>query len=424
MPLLKKLSEVEILPSLDLNIDIQGWKGEGLTKIEDGWMTIHGGLAGESVRVKPHLRPHPSRRRIDAEILDVLNPDPMRVATGCEKFNFCHGCQLRMISWEAENQFKEQKVSEILRKYANVDLPVGNLAVENLDRRTGLRNRARVRIQDGVAGLTSLGKLVEMRDCPALTERAQHTLDIVATHLDGEDIDHVEILAPHSGPALVSIEARRIPSGLDQLINDDLGIRVSMSKKVLWQQGPLRTFSRAGNHLLQTSFDAWVPASEAASVPLYAWIEACGFSGKLAIDLGCGIGGVTRQMSASFDRIIGVDADLNAMACYADNFQNHPHITPMPGAFEKALRQLCQQNLQPDLITVNPMREPVGPLVHSLVRHLNPQKILYLGPSPASAAKDLAAWQTNWHIERVFQANVHPHTHHTMLIAVLNRAHD
>lgn len=421
MTLLKTLSQVENLSTLDISVDIQGWKGEGLTKIEDGWITIHGALPNEIVRVKPHSRPHPSRRRLDAEIMEVLSASPERHPTACAKFNACHGCQLRMLSWEAENTFKEEKVAEILLKFANIDFPVGTLAIGALDRGTGLRNRARVRVQDGIVGLTSLGTLVDMRDCAALTPRTRHVLTSICAHVEHTSVETIELLAPESGPALVTIEANSVPPGLDGLASEDLGIRVRSHKKTLWQEGPTTTQSRAGNHLLQTSFDAWVPSSEMASVPLYTWIEDLGLSGNLAIDLGCGIGGVTRQLIHSFERIIGVDSDLHAMQCFSNNFHSQPHVISMPGAFEKALRQLCQQELHPDLITINPMREPVGPMVHSLIRHLNPRQLLYLGPSPASAAKDLAGWQTSWRIEKLFQANVHPHTHHTMLIALLNR---
>lgn len=419
MPLNITLEHAENVENIELEIDVQGWKGEGLVRLNDGWLSVHGALPNERLKVSVHPRPHPARRRADASIIEVLTPSPQRQNPHCDRFNICHGCQLRMVDWEAENRLKETKIKEIMLKFTGEEVFVDSIALPGFSRSDGLRMRAGLSQINGKLGLKTLGELIAMDQCPALTPRAQRMVQKVMAAICS-DVHRVDVLAPEHGAALVTVHAETVDDSLKIIASEEIGIEVVNDHQVLFQGGPKHTQIMAGKHLLLAEGGAWVPASELASAPLYDWIAQRHFQGRLAIDLGCGIGGISAQLAANFDRVIGIDSDLAAMRSFSRNFPD-THVESLPGKFAKALQSLAQKGAKPNLITINPMREPLGTQTISIIRHLAPQSILYLGPSPTSASKDIKELLEMWDISTISQANVHPHTHHTMLIALLER---
>jgi tRNA/tmRNA/rRNA uracil-C5-methylase (TrmA/RlmC/RlmD family) len=92
------------------------------------------------------------------------------------------------------------------------------------------------------------------------------------------------------------------------------------------------------------------------------------------------------------------------------------------GAWESAGRKLLATGERFGIATVNPMREPVGERALAYLAPLGVERVVYLGPSPVSAAKDIGAMlRAGWRLDYLGAANLHPATYHLMLVARLVR---
>lgn len=407
------LNTAESLEQIEVVIDKNGWREEGLVKLKDGWLIVHGALASERVLVRVEPRRHPRDRRLYAQVLEVKDPSPERYPASCHKFFECQGCQTRMISWVKENKAKEQKVEEILEKFAGVLVSCGTISMENHERR-GVRMRGSL-VHDGERlGLRSFSKIQSMSDCAALTPRAlQIVSDFEALLLRDE---RLEFMAPEHGPALATIHVKEMNDArMERLAALGTGLSVFKDGEEIGYVGPTQTTIDFAGARLAATRHAWVPASEEASAPLYAWIRERCPSGQVAVDLGCAIGGVSAQIAKNFETVFGIDQDRHAIDFYKENLKNF-NTCAIAGKFENGLRKLVEMGIEPDWMSINPMREPLGEAVIRWIKHLKPKSIFYLAPSPTSGAKDVAQLLDIWTLQDAWQANVHPHSHHTMMV--------
>lgn len=412
------LNTAESLEQIEVVIDKNGWREEGLVKLKDGWLIVHGALASERVLVRVEPRRHPRDRRLYAQVLEVIEPSSERHPAACHKFFKCQGCQTRMISWEKENKAKEQKVEEILEKFAGVVVNCQTIALDNHARR-GVRMRGNL-VHDGERlGLRSFSKIQSMSDCAALTPKAIQVVNYFEAQLLRDE--RLEFMAPKYGPSLATIHISEIDDNrLKRFEENSIGTGLSIIKdgEEVVQFGPTQTtIDFAGSRLLATRH-SWVPASEEASAPLYAWIRERCPSGQVAVDLGCAIGGVSAQIATNFQTVFGIDQDRHAIEIYKENLKSF-NAHAIAGKFENGLRKLVEMGVEPDWMSINPMREPLGEAVIRWIKHLKPNNLLYLAPSPTSGAKDLVQLLDTWTLQDVWQANVHPHSHHTMMVVSL-----
>ena len=79
---------------------------------------VAGALQGERVRFQRRKR----RRNYDeAELLEVLQASPQRIAPRCEVFGVCGGCSLQHISDDEQRQIKQQTLKDNLSRIGNVE---------------------------------------------------------------------------------------------------------------------------------------------------------------------------------------------------------------------------------------------------------------------------------------------------------------
>ena len=88
--------------------------GRGIADTDGKKVFVTGALAGEEVR---YVR-RKSRRKFDeAELLDIIQPSPERVAARCEVFGRCGGCALQHVSEEQQRDIKFQTLARQSRTH-------------------------------------------------------------------------------------------------------------------------------------------------------------------------------------------------------------------------------------------------------------------------------------------------------------------
>ena len=177
---------------------------------------------------------------------------------------------------------------------------------------------------------------------------------------------------------------------------------------------------------LEVSPLSWFHATDFPAKALYDWVL-----GSLELeprdrllDIGSGIGTISLLAAPHIDRFQGLDRDRfstgDAKANQATNCIDNGDFRCV--GWERGLRDLTIAKERFGKVTINPMREPVG---HGCLRYLpvlGARRIVYLGPSPVPAAKDIAILrELGFVVTRLGIANLHPATYHSMLCALLIR---
>ena len=79
---------------------------------------VAGALPGELVEYRIRRR---ERSHDEAELLQVIEASPQRVAPGCEHFGICGGCSLQHLAPEAQRGVKDNMLREALRRIGKVE---------------------------------------------------------------------------------------------------------------------------------------------------------------------------------------------------------------------------------------------------------------------------------------------------------------
>lgn len=78
------------------------------------------GVPGDIADVRVTRKKH---SYAEGELLSVKSPSPMRVTPRCRHFGVCGGCKWQQMEYQAQVRFKEQQVSQVLRRIGKIELP-------------------------------------------------------------------------------------------------------------------------------------------------------------------------------------------------------------------------------------------------------------------------------------------------------------
>jgi tRNA/tmRNA/rRNA uracil-C5-methylase (TrmA/RlmC/RlmD family) len=142
-----------------------------------------------------------------------------------------------------------------------------------------------------------------------------------------------------------------------------------------------------------------------------------------ALDLFCGVGLFTLLLGDTAERVLGVEASAEAVACARLNAERaHAHgVSFLAEAAEGAAAHL--EALHPELVVVDPLRAGLKPVVIDAIADApSVTTLVYVSCDPASLARDLKGLVgRGFSIARVQPIDLFPHTHHIETVVLLER---
>lgn len=110
---------------IELTIDSLSNLGPGVGRTADGWVVfVAFTLPGERVRARVYRN---SPNFSEADLVEILEPSPDRVAPFCPLFTECGGCQYQHLSYPAQLDWKQRQVEEVLERLAGLSFPVNQV---------------------------------------------------------------------------------------------------------------------------------------------------------------------------------------------------------------------------------------------------------------------------------------------------------
>lgn len=90
-----------------------GQDGEGIGRIDGYTLFVKNGVIGDKAEVKLTKC---KKNYAYARVEKILEPSPDRVTPACPIAGPCGGCQIQMLSYEAQLKFKEEKIRNCLTR--------------------------------------------------------------------------------------------------------------------------------------------------------------------------------------------------------------------------------------------------------------------------------------------------------------------
>jgi tRNA/tmRNA/rRNA uracil-C5-methylase (TrmA/RlmC/RlmD family) len=346
-----------------LCIESVGFGGAGVGRLADGRVCfVHGTLPGERVlaRITKEKKNH-----AEAELVQVLEASPRRVAPKCPVYGECGGCALQHAAYDLQLEIKTRQVSELLRRIAGLrDFPVEPMLAS--PRQWAYRNRISVHLDRNRVGFfhRHSHQLVDVDNCPLATGGVNARL----------------------------AELRRNPPRGE--------LRLTLR-----EPGAMPWFSQVN--------------MEAAEL-LATTVSDMAGTGELLVDAYCGSGFFAKRLLEHFQKIIGIEWSPPAVS----EARRHAveHEIYHAGAVEHTLPGiLAEAPLDGTTVLVDPPAEGVKQDVLRAILECPPAKIVYVSCDPATFSRDAARLMEKFTLARVQPIDMFPQTAEIELAALFLR---
>ncbi len=366
--------------------------GEAVGRLEDGRAVfVPDAIPGERVRV----RVTQARRRFArAELVEVLEPSPDRVAAPCPHFGpgRCGGCAWQHIRPGAQAELKARLVREQLAHVGGLtDVPVRPTlqpaSPPGEPEGFGYRERATLTAAaDGRLGFLRAGshEVHPVDRCPLLAGGLQELPSQLGRHPAGAK---VRLRRGAEGDRLAVLEAAAAartrflpPEGMSWAT-------VRGDGKVVDGQGRPSVTERIAGVDLQVSAASFFQVHRQGAEAL---VELAGRAcepapGETLLDLYAGVGLFAATLGRAAGKVVAVESWKPAARDARHNLRSHPDASVRQDDIAHALAHIGAA----DLVVLDPPRAGAGTTVLQRVAALAPRAIALVSCDPAALARDV-----------------------------------
>lgn len=387
---------------------------------------------------------------LEAELLELIDPSPLRCEPVCPVFGQCGGCSLQHISYEEQLRLKEELFAEQLWRFARVERQYVR-SIEGAEDRWNYRTRVQIKARwiDGslkmgfyrtgshfvvpfpsscpIASPVINGLLSGLDDLISSSPEPDRIPQIdVATGDDGQHVVIIHYIGSHPDVMAEFLLAKRdrIPSvpglclqlGRKETLRGVYGIeRLSYSLHGSPVADLRLSFSRGG--FSQVNF-----RQNRRLVSMVS--EMAGLKGaERVLDLYCGNGNFSLPLALSAGEVTGIeeyapsieDARRNA----EENSMKNTRFYCADAVEE--VQNLAVSGEHFDLVVLDPPRAGAPRLVQHL-QSLGARSIIYVSCDPVTLARDIANLRkSGYRVACSVPVDMFPHTYHIESVTLLER---
>ncbi len=348
---------------VDLKIEDVAFGGKGVAR--DGGKavfvpyTIEGEIvSAEIVRAKKQF--------VEAELVEVKQSSPDRVAPECQYFGRCGGCAYQHIGYEHQLSIKWRQVRDALQRIGKLkDVPMRPIIPS--PRPYAYRNRITVHALDGVIGFfrRDSHRLIDIERCSISSDEVNRALAELRQEKHVRDGHYT--LRAGSEPRVFSQVNDEVAEALRELVID------------------------------------LVPPQQ-----------------KLLIDAYCGSGFFAKALLDKFERVIGIDWDRFAITAAKENAtEKETYIAgdvedvEMATSAAVASGDVQSKALGASAATTMILDPPATGLtegVRKAIASLAPETLIYVSCNPPTLARDLKELQHRFAINSITPLDMFPQT--------------
>lgn len=425
-------------------IDAATHDGRGIAATDGKKVFVAGALVGETVRFVRRKR----RRNFDeAELLEVIEPSPERVAPRCEAYGRCGGCSLQHVSPERQRTIKAETLKDNLERIGRV---APGRWLEPLAGEPWLyRRRARLAVKSVAAkGRVLVGFrerhaafVTDMQRCEVLVEPVDALIaplsDLVGSLSIASRLPQIEVAVADNATALV-FRVLETPTAADRArlreFSETFAVRVYLQPGGL---DSIAEFAPGGSGPLTYAlpdFDVTLAFEPVDFVQvngdvnrrmLRLAIELLDVGPEHSVlDLFCGIGNFSLPLARRAGKVLGVEGEASLVRRATANATRNGignarfecvDLASIRGT-EPWLTEGC------DRLLLDPARSGAEAVVERIGK-LRPERIVYVSCHPGTLARDagVLVHDAAYTLEAAGIIDMFPHTAHVESIAVFSK---
>jgi 23S rRNA (uracil1939-C5)-methyltransferase len=336
-----------------------------------------------------------------AEIVEVLEPSPVRIEPPCQYFGTCGGCDFQQMTYEAQLEAKVAIVRDCLKRIAQIACP-GEISVVPSPQEYAYRSRAQWHVNPATNRLGYLKgnshDVVDIETClvlvPELDAELRRLRGEIPWETFWEETSRIDAAAGDNGE--ISIYASDLTEPTKEISSAVADERFAYSAQAFFQ---------GNRYMVDKLVDAALKDAK----------------GGTALDLYSGVGLFALPLARSFENVTAVEenelavefAKKNAKAAGLEN------IEFIADPVKRFLRMGNRDRA--DLILLDPPRSGAEPETIKRIAERRPNVISYVSCEPSMLARDLRVFLDNgYSIKFVTVLDMFPQTHHVETVVRLS----
>ena len=381
---------------LELKIEKIVPRGFGLAFAEGLTVFVPLAVAGDTLKVRLD---HIKKRTAFADIVDIVERSPNRIAPPCPHFGVCGGCDFQQMNYETQLHAKLDIIRDCLKRIGKIEFE--DLGIIPSPNEFEYRSRARWHADrdDQAIGYYAADshEIVNVATCPILVPKLEDTLIALQKDTKWKDVmaGRTDIDAATGDNNAVSIYSPDLVEPTAEITYNHNGIEYAFSARGFFQ----------GNQTL---------------IGELVRLAIGGATGETALDLYCGVGLFALPMAKQFTNVIGVEENAEAIRFAKQNkarggFSNVDFKRTGVRDFLKG-----HQLDKTDFVLIDPPRAGAEDHTIDLVAKMAPLAISYVSCEPSILARDLRILlDRGYRIDTITAIDLFPQTHHVETVVRL-----
>lgn len=372
------------------------------------------------------------------KIEKIITPSSARIEPDCPYFAKCGGCVWRHISYEEECKIKQQRVIDAVQrigKAQNVDFK----PIISSNNTLHYRNKAQYPVGKDADSNTVIGfysfhshRIVDCNNCLLQPEIFNKVVEITRKFIELANIEIYNELTGKGKLRHLYIRMGEVTNELmvcyvvngNGLKQEDLLVKMlrdelpqlksviinSNREKTNVILGSKNRVAFGSDHITDelcglkfkiSPFSFWqVNRKQAERLYNKAKEYANLKSDQILLDLYCGTGTIGLTMAENCKMLVGVEIVEDAIKDAQENarINNISNSRFICADSAKAVKQLKNEGLKPDVVILDPPRKGCGEEVVNSIFELSPNRVVYVSCDPATLARDLNMFETGGYI--------------------------
>lgn len=387
--------------------------GRGITYVDGTICFVDGALPGEIVKIKIVKK---TKKYFLADVVDYYRLSEDRIDVKCQYNDVCGGCNLEHLSGRAENNFKCNKVKEILKKFGSIEEDkVKEIRCDSLEK---YRNKITLHGDGTCLGFYSKGtnNVISIEKCLLVPDKINEIIDILNQMVLTENIKEAVIrVSNDNSEIMVSLigeisDYEKLQNSVDVLeINGEILL------------GDTHIISEIGNKKYYVSSKSFFQVNNTLTEKLYDEVLNVveKVKPKRVLDLYCGTGTIGLYVAEMVDEVVGVDYSESGINDARENavLNGNTNCLFICDKVENVIEQFNDF----DMVIVDPPRAGLDSKTTNYIKKIGAKNLVYISCDPVTLGRDLKELGSEYEVLEIKPYNMFPRTYHVENYVLLKK---
>lgn len=388
-------------------------QGRGIAKINDLITFIPNTLPNEVVKIKiTNIK----KNYLEAELLEILKKDSKRIDPICPYYDECGGCDLMHMAYENQAEYKENKVKNIMKRYADLEC-VYNIV--KCDNPLNYRNKVTFQVKSVIGMYRKKSyDITPIDKCLLVDDKINDYLNILKNK-DLKGINQIVIKTSIDDTMIIFICDKDIDIDISDL---NCNVIKKYNDKYIVLKGQNYITDYIGDKIYKISPSSFFQINSKQVKKLYdKVVEYLDLKNTdFVLDLYCGTGTIGIYLANYVNKVLGIEINKEAIIDARENakLNNISNIEFIAGDTGKIIENL---DVYPNKIVVDPPRTGLDKKVISKLITMKPQKIVYVSCDPVTLARDLNLLKEFYTVEKITPVDMFCQTMHVESVCCMSK---